>query len=159
MYLKLFIMLFISTHTMNLEASIKSDIQSYETRLNELQKGLLSLAEPSHLEASSLILAQQSEKIIEAYSKSHPICVEYFRVLLSHGFKIKIMSPEAIELNYIEGNSLPSTKPLCRKAKSLYIRALSVSSMLRVGRRDYKKMLRELEEATKHLVSLKKEML
>ena len=64
MYLKLFIIIFILTYTMNLEASIKSDIQTYETRLNELQKGLLSSAEPSSLEASSLILAQQSEKII-----------------------------------------------------------------------------------------------
>ena len=69
------------------------------------------------------------------------------------------MSPEAIELNYIEGNSPCHLQNLfVEKPKSLYIRALSVSSMLRVGRRDYKKMLRELEEATTFSI-FKKEML
>lgn len=159
MYLKLFIILFISTHIIDLEASIKSDIQAYENRLKDLQKNLLSPIDSSQASASSLALAKQSKKIIEAYSKLHPICGEYFEVLLSHGFKIKMMSPAAIEFNYIKENSLPFSKPHCRVPKALYVRAMSVSAMLRMGRTDHKKMLRELEEASKHIVSLKKEIL
>lgn len=155
MCLKLFIMLFISLCGIEAKSDVETDIENYEAHLNKLRGMLLAERSSSELVAASLGLAQQSEKVIDAYAKFHPVCSEYFEVLISHGFKIRTMSPQAIKFNYIEENALPPAQPHCRDPKALYIEALSVASMLKQEKKEYKKMLRELEKASKHLVSLK----